>query len=64
MIEEDLTVSESMKIDLVYQREELENFIEKMMKDNQDLRFIASQENFAHNYHNWDNIVNELIEGK
>lgn len=30
MIEEDLNASESMKVDLVFQREELETFIEKL----------------------------------
>lgn len=41
MIEEDLTASNQQKLELIYQREDIEQFIEKTRNDNTDLRFLT-----------------------
>ena len=42
MIEEDLSGSNQAKVDLIYQREEIEQYIEKTKIDNPDIRFVSS----------------------
>ncbi|CDW75874.1 UNKNOWN [Stylonychia lemnae] len=61
MIQEDLTVSESNKMELVFQREELEGYMEKIKYENCDLRFIAEQNL---DLKDWDIIIERLIDDK
>eukprot|EP00347_Sterkiella_histriomuscorum_P009867 403339570 len=59
MIQEDLMVSESIKIDQVFQREELEGYLEKLKSNNEELNFITSQ----HRDINWEqNGMQEIID--
>ena len=64
MIEEDLTVSEQTKMELVFQREELENFIEKIKEEIPDMRFIMNLPSYGQHFDNQDGIINELVEEK
>ena len=41
MIDEDLLVSENIKMDLVFQREDLEEMIEQNKESNSDINFIT-----------------------
>ena len=42
MIEEDLLASNLAKMELIYQREEIEQYIEKTKIENPDLKFISN----------------------
>jgi hypothetical protein len=42
MIEEDLVASNRSKMELIYQREEIEQYIEKTKNENPDLQFITA----------------------
>ena len=42
MIEEDLSVANQTKMALIYQREEIEQYLEKIKAENPDLQFVSS----------------------
>lgn len=63
MILEDLVQSESIKMDLVFQREELESLIETLNNNNEDVKFVCEQQ-LQHNNNDWDSIKQSLINKK
>ena len=59
MIQEDLTASEAVGFDLVYQREEYEELIEKIKNQNYDLSFIIKLSSNKPKL-NWTQILESL----
>ena len=59
MIQEDLTASEAVGFDLVYQREEYEELIEKIKNQNYDLSFIIKLSSNQPKL-NWTQILESL----
>ena len=43
MIEEDVSASNQTKYGLIYQREEIEQYIEKLKSENPDVSFLANR---------------------
>lgn len=41
MIEEDISGSENIKMEMVFQREEMENYIENLKSSNDDVRLVT-----------------------
>lgn len=56
MIEEDLFASNLAKMTLIYQREEIEEYIEKSKVDNPDIKFISNLLTI-HGEQQWDSIL-------
>ena len=57
MIEEDLQCSGQTKMGLIYQREDIEQYIEKTKCDNEDLNFISNLHMSQSLTSNWDKVV-------
>ena len=59
MIEEDLLASNLAKMELIYQREEIEQYIEKTKIENPDLKFISNLltiNEFKEHQQQWESI--------
>ncbi len=56
MLEEDLNSGMALKMDLLYEREELEEKLEELRSENTDVLEIASSENF-----DWDAVHRTLL---
>lgn len=68
MIEEDLEASNQNKLELIYQREELEQYSDKTKADKDDLLLIfnLSSGSLPENddEHSWDNLMRQLVQSK
>ena len=68
MIEEDLEASNQNKLELIYQREELEQYSDKTKTDHDDLQLLYNLASGSlpdsDDEHSWDTLVRQLVQSK
>ena len=65
MIEEDVSASNQIKIGVIYQREEIEQYIEKSKSENLDINFLLNKLSGCDDFNaQWDNLMHLLVAEK